>query len=215
MKNVLLIGLGHFGGHLARQLNLLGHQVMGVDRSEARLRDALPFLIGGQIGDSTNGAFLRSLGIESFDVCFVAISGDFQSSLETTALLKDLGARQVVARAERDAQEKFLRGNGADHVIYPEKEMARWAAIRYTADHVFDFLEIDAEHAIFEVEVPQAWLGKSLADLEVRKKYGINVLGIKQNGRLELSLAPDSPLGKDVRLLVLGKRKALQRCFRL
>jgi trk system potassium uptake protein TrkA len=188
---------------------------MGVDRSEARLRDALPFLIGGQIGDSTNGAFLRSLGIESFDVCFVAISGDFQSSLETTALLKDLGARQVVARAERDAQEKFLRGNGADHVIYPEKEMARWAAIRYTADHVFDFLEIDAEHAIFEIEVPQAWLGKSLADLEVRKKYGINVLGIKQNGRLELSLAPDSPLGKDVRLLVLGKRKALQRCFRL
>ena len=138
MKNILLIGTGHFGRHIAGQLSQLGHQVMAVDTNEERISDVLPYVTSAQIGDSTNAEFLRSLGIGNFDVCIVTISGNFQNSLETTSLLKELGAKCVVSRAERDVQAKFLLRNGADHVVYPEKQVAKWAAIRYTADHIFD-----------------------------------------------------------------------------
>ena len=157
MKNVLLIGAGRFGRHIAMQLSQLGHQVMAVDTNEERINDVLPFVTNAQIGDSTNAEFLRSIGIGNFDVCFVTISGSFQNSLETTSLLKELGAKCVVSRAERDVQAKFLLRNGADHIVYPEKQVAKWAAIRHTADHIFDYIEFDEQHAIFEVEVPEGW----------------------------------------------------------
>ena len=177
MKNILLIGTGHFGRHIAVQLSQLGHQVMAVDTNEERISDVLPYVTNAQIGDSTNAEFLRSLGIGNFDVCIVTISGNFQNSLETTSLLKELGAKCVVSRAERDVQAKFLLRNGADHVVYPEKQVAKWAAIRYTADHIFDYIEIDEQHAIFEVEVPEGWVGKSIGELDIRRKFGINYTG--------------------------------------
>ena len=121
MKNVLLIGLGRFGRHLAMQLSELGHQVMAVDRDEERVNECMPFVTNAQIGDSTRVDFLRSLGVGNYDVCYVTISGDFQNSLETTSLLKELGAKYVVSRAERDVQAKFLLRNGADAVTYPGK----------------------------------------------------------------------------------------------
>ena len=121
MKSVLLIGLGRFGRHIARKLNELDHEVMAIDKKEELVDGALPYVTNAQIGDSTNPEFLQSLGISNFDICFVAISNDFQSSLETTSLLKEFGAKVVVSRAERDVQEKFLLRNGADYVVYPEK----------------------------------------------------------------------------------------------
>ena len=162
MKNILLIGTGRFGRHIAVQLSQLGHQVMAVDTNEERISDVLPYVTNAQIGDSTNAEFLRSLGIGNFDVCIVTISGNFQNSLETTSLLKELGAKRVVSRAERDVQAKFLLRNGADHVVYPEKQVAEWAAIRYTANHIFDYIEIDEQHAIFEVEVPECLMPRML-----------------------------------------------------
>ena len=215
MKNVLLIGAGHFGRHIAMQLSQLGHQVMALDTDEERINDILPFVTKAQIGDSTNAELLRSLGIRNFDVCFVTISGNFQNSLETTSLLKELGAKYVVSRAERDVQAKFLLRNGADNVIYPEKQMAIWAAKRYTADHIFDYIEIDKQHAIFEVEVPKAWVGKSIGTLDVRKKFGINILGIKRLGKTDVSITPDTILSEDITMLALGEYKALQKCFRI
>lgn len=215
MKNILLIGAGHFGRHIAMQLSQLGHQVMAVDTDEERINDVLPFVTKAQIGDSTNAEFLRSLGIRNFDVCFVTISGNFQNSLETTSLLKELGAKCVVSRAERDVQAKFLLRNGADNVVYPEKQMAIWAAKRYTADHIFDYIEIDKQHAIFEVEVPKAWVGKSIGMLEVRKKFGINILGIKRLGKTDVSITPDTILPEDITMLALGEYTALQKCFRI
>ena len=140
MKTVLLIGLGRFGRHLAMQLNELGHQVMAVDRDEERVNECMPFVTNAQIGDSTRVDFLRSLGVSNYDVCYVTISGNFQNSLETTSLLKELGAKYVVSRAERDVQAKFLLRNGADAVAYPEKQLAKWAAIRYTSDHIFSYI---------------------------------------------------------------------------
>lgn len=215
MKNVLLIGAGHFGRHIAMQLSQLGHQVMALDTDEERINDILPFVTKAQIGDSTNAELLRSLGIRDFDVCFVTISGNFQNSLETTSLLKELGAKYVVSRAERDVQAKFLLRNGADNVVYPEKQVAIWAAKRYTADHIFDYIEIDKQHAIFEVEVPKAWVGKSIGTLDVRKKFGINILGIKRLGKTDVSITPDTILSEDITMLALGEYKALQKCFRI
>ena len=215
MKNVLLIGAGRFGRHVAMQLSALGHQVMAVDINEERINEIMPFVTDAQIGDSTNETFLRSLGVNNYDICMVAISGDFQSSLETTSLLKELGAECVIARAERDVQDKFLLRNGADHVVYPEKEMARWAAIRYTGNHILDYIELDEQHAIFEVKVPESWLGKTVGMLDIRKKYNINILGIKRPGRSDFNITPDTVLTDSMTVLALGEYKALQKCFKI
>lgn len=215
MKNILLIGVGRFGRHIAVQLSRLGHQVMAVDTNEERINEVLPLVTNAQIGDVTNEEFLRSLGIGNFDVCIVTISGSFQNSLETTSLLKDLGAKCVVSRAERDVQEKFLLRNGADYVVYPEKQMAKWTAIRYTGDHIFDYMEIDDQHAIFEVEVPEAWVGKSVGEVDIRKRFGISILGIRRSGKIDVFVASDTVLSNDITLLALGEYKALQKCFKI
>ena len=174
MKSILLIGLGRFGRHIAEELNKLGHEVMAVDENEDRVNAVLSIVTNAQIGDSTNAEFLEALGVRNFDVCIVAISGNFQSSLETTSLLKELGAKMVVSRAERDVQAKFLLRNGADEVLYPEKQLAKWAAIRYTANHIFSYIELDEQHAIIEVAVPEDWQGRSIGELDIRRKNGIS-----------------------------------------
>ena len=215
MKSILLIGLGRFGKHVAIHLNNLGHQVMAVDNSEERVEAVLPFVTNAQIGDSTNAAFLESLGIRNFDVCIVTIGNDFQSSLETTSLLKELGAKMVVSRAARDVQEKFLLRNGADEVVYPEKQLAKWTAIRYSADHILDYIELDSDHAMFEIPVPENWPGRSIGQLDIRRKFNINIIGVKKSGKLELSLSPEMVLAAGETMLVLGRNKDLQKCFHI
>ena len=215
MKSILLIGIGRFGKHIAMDLHRLNHQVMVVDDNEERINELLPYVTNAQIGDSTNRDFLESLGVNNFDVCFVAIGKDFQSSLETTCTLKELGAKLVVSRAASDVHAKFLLRNGADEVIYPEKQIAKWASIRYSSDHILDYIELDESHAIFEVSVPKAWLGRSILQLDVRRKYNINIMGIKRGGRMNVSVSPDTLLTEDITLLVLGEYKALQKCFHI
>lgn len=215
MKSILLVGLGRFGRHIAEKLNALNHQVMAVDRREGRVDAILPFVTNAQIGDSTNPDFLTSLGIRNFDFCIVAIGDDFQSSLETTSLLKELGAKLVVSRASSDVHAKFLLRNGADEIIYPEKQLANWVAIRYSADHIFDYIELDDDHAIFEIQVPKDWVGKTVGELDVRKKYNINIMGLKEDGKMNLSVTPDTGITDRQTLLVLGTMKQIQRVFHL
>ena len=215
MKSVLLIGLGRFGKNIAIQLNKLGHEVMGIDQNEDRVNEAVDIVTDAQIGDSTNEAFLRSLGVRNYDVCFVTISNDFQSSLETTSLLKELGAKFVVSRAERDGQEKFLLRNGADKVVYPEKQVAKWAAIRYSSDHILDYIELDENHSLYEVTVPEAWIGKTVIQLDIRRKYKLNIIAIKKNDTMNFMVLPDTVLTSDMTLLVLGEYHALKKCFRI
>ena len=215
MKNILLIGLGRFGKHIAIQSSQLGHEIMAVDLDEERVNDALPYVTNAQIGDSTNEEFLKSLGIANYDICFVTIGGNFQNSLETTCLLKELGGKMVISRAERDVQEKFLLRNGADQVVYPEKQMAKWTAIRYSSDHVFDYIEIDSQYAIFEVEIPENWIGKNVGQLDIRKKYGINILATRKYGKTDVAVSPETVLDGDATILVLGEYKAIQKCFRI
>ena len=215
MKSVLLIGLGKFGMHIAVQLNRLGHQIMGVDINEERVNDAMETVTNAQIGDSTNTEFLRSIGVTNYDICIVAIGGDFQSSLETTYALNEMGAKFVVSRAEEDAQAKFLLSNGANEVLYPEKQVAKWAAVRYGSDHILDYIELDDTHSIFEVPVPKNWDGMSIGRLDVRRKYNINILAVKTGGSLSLSVTPDTVLDGNQTILVLGEYRALQKCFHI
>lgn len=215
MKSILLIGLGRFGKHIAMHLYQLGHQVMAVDHVEERIETVLPFVTNAQIGDSTDADFLESLGIRNFDVCIVAIGNNFQSSLETTSLLKELGAKLVVSRAARDVQKKFLLRNGADEVVYPERQLAKWTAIRYSADHVLDYIELDEDHAVFEIPVPKSWIGRSIGQIDIRKKYNVNIIGVKENGKLKLSLSPDVVFTAETTILVLGENKDIQKCFHI
>ena len=204
MKSILLIGLGRFGRHIARKLNDLNHEVMAVDQNEQRVNEALPYVTNAQIGDSTSEEFLSSLGIRNFDACIVTIGDNFQNSLETASLLKELGAKKVIARASRGVQEKFLLRNGADEVVYPEKQLAAWTAIRCTSDHILDYIELDGDYSMFELEIPEQWNGKTIIQLNIRKKYGINILGIRENGRLNMNITPDTCLDSGKSILVLA-----------
>lgn len=215
MKSVLLIGLGRFGRHIAMKLNDLNHQVMAVDGNEERVNSVLPYVTNAQIGDSTNEEFLSSLGIRNFDTCIVAIGDNFQNSLETASLLKELGAKKVIARASRGVQEKFLLRNGADVVVYPEKQLAAWMAIRCTSEHILDYIELDEDNSIFELVVPADWDRKTILQLDIRKKYGINILGVRENGKLNMNITPNTVLGIEKSILVLGQQKAVQKCFRI
>ena len=212
-KSILLIGLGRFGRHIAMKLDELHHQVMAVDKEDSRVEAILPFVTNAQIGDATNEDFLSSLGIRNFDVCIVAIGDKFQNSLETTSLLKELGAKMVVSRASRDIHAKFLLRNGADEIVYPEKQLANWTAIRYSSDHILDYIELDEDHAIFELSVPHEWTGKTVGQLDIRKKYDINIMAVKINGILNLKVNSDTYLSADSSMLVLGEIKYIQKYF--
>lgn len=215
MKSVLIIGLGNFGLLLAKKVHELGHQVLAIDKDEERVNAALPFVNDAMIGDSTNESFLRSLGINNFDVSIVTIGNDFQSSLVTTSLLKELGGKLVISRANREVQEKFLLRNGADEVVNPEKQIAKWTAIRFTSDNILDYIELDKSHAILEVKLPEAWMGKSVGEVDIRKKYGINIMAVKENDRINTNILPDLVFTKGQTLLVLGEQKSIQKCFHI
>lgn len=212
-KSILLIGLGRFGRHIAMKLDELHHQVMAVDKEDNLVEAILPFVTNAQIGDATNEDFLSSLGIRNFDVCIVTIGDNFQNSLETTSLLKELGAKMVVSRASRDIHAKFLLRNGADEIVYPEKQLANWTAIRYSSDHILDYIELDEDHAIFELSVPHEWTGKTVGQLDIRKKYDINIMAVKTNGILNLKVNSDTYLSADSSMLVLGEIKYIQKYF--
>ena len=215
MKSILLIGLGRFGRNIAIKLDQLGHQVMAVDRIEERVDAVLPYVTNAQIGDSTNEDFLSSLGVSNFDVCIVAIGDDFQNSLETTSLLKELGAKLVVSRAARDVHAKFLLRNGADEIVYPEKQLAVWTAIRYSSDHILDYIELTGDYAIFEISVPKEWVGKTVGELDIRQKYSINIMALKDNGELKMKLGADTRFGENQSMLVLGNNHDIYKCFHI
>ena len=215
MKSILLIGLGRFGRHVAMKLHELRHEVMAIDNQEKLVDAVLPYVTNALIGDSTDEDFLRSLGVDNFDVCIVAIGDNFQNSLETTSLLKELGAKMIVSRAARDVHAKFLLRNGADEIVYPEKQLASWTAIRYSSDHIVDYIELDDEHAIFEVAIPDGWEGKTVGELDVRRIHNINIMGIKNERGLNLAVTPNLRLEHGSTMLVLGSIKSIQKVFRI
>ena len=214
MKSILLIGLGRFGRHIVEKLHDMQHAVLAVDHDEDRVNRILPLVTNALIADSTNADFLQSLDIPSFDVCIVAIGDDFQSSLETTSLLKEFGARYVVARASRDIHEKFLLRNGADETVYPERQLALWTAIRCGSNHILDYFPLSDEYAIYEVPVPKAWEGKSIIELDIRRRHHLNILGIKAGDRIDLNISAQTILAANAAVLVAGKQEDVDHALR-
>ncbi len=215
MKSILLIGLGRFGKYIAMKLNSMKHEVMAIDNNEDRVNSVLEYVTNAQIGDSTNEEFMRSLGVENYDACIVAIGDNFQNSLETAFLLKELGAKKVIARASKGTQEKILLRNGADQVVYPEKQLASWTAITCTSETIMDYIALNAEYAIYEMAVPAEWYGKTVIELDIRKKFGINILGIMKNDKLNMNLSADTMFEAGTSVLVLGQEKAVFKCFKV
>ena len=214
MKQVLIIGVGQFGIHIAKRMEELHCEVMAVDRDEDRINEVLPYVTNAQIGDSTNEEFLRSLGVGNYDVCFVALGSLFQSSLETTSLLKELGAKKVISRATNDVQMKFLLRNGADEVVYPEKHMALRIATKYASDSILDFIHLDNSYSIYELKVLKDWYNKTLSQIDIRRKFKINVLTIKRGEEVFIP-APDTVIEADDIAFIIGELKDIQKCFKI
>jgi len=204
MKSFLIIGMGHFGHHLCRSLAQTDCEIMIVDKDETRIEDMLPYVVSAKIGDCTNIEVLKSFDVPSFDACFVCMGENFQNSLEITSLLKDCGAKRVISKADKDIQEKFLLRNGADAVIYPNKNMAQRYAIRESSEHIFDYISLDSEYSIYEIDMLDKWVGKTVKELNFRVKYNLAVLATKKNGKISPVISGDSKFEKDEHLLVLG-----------
>ncbi|MGN1277522.1 MAG: potassium channel family protein [Floccifex sp.] len=211
MKSILVIGMGRFGRHCARELVSLGHEVMAIDKYEKNIDNVANEVSNAQIGDATDPLFMESLGIADFDICIVCIGDDFQASLEATCLCKELGCPFVVARAARDIHRKFLLKMGADKVVYPEKQMAIWTAVTYSSEHILDYIPMDEQHAIYEVEIPLSWNNKSIIDLNVRQKYNITILAIKDSKNQVFTVNPQTIFKSDMSMLVLAEKKAMQK----
>lgn len=211
-KNFLIIGEGRFGRYAAIRLHDLGHQVMVVDKEESRINKIMLFASDARIGDSTDKAFLQSLGVRNFDACLVTIGDDFLSSLQTTFTLQELGAREVIARATSSRQEKFLLRNGADAVVFPERELGFWTAIRYSSDSISNYVDLSDGYGILEINVPERWIGRKIGDLNVRRKYHVNILGLRnEQGRPDMDIRSDTTLQQGQTMLVLGKTEHVQK----
>lgn len=211
MKTILIIGMGRFGHHLCKNFYKLGNEVMIIDQYQERVEDLLSYSTAAKVGDCTNEEVLRSLGVGNFDMCFVCIGGNFQSSLEITSLVKELGGKYVISKANRDIQAKFLLRNGADEVIYPDRDIAEKLAVRHSADHVFDYIELTEGYSIFEIPPMHSWIGKSIRQVDIRARYHVSILGTKKGGNLELMPHADYILRQDEHLMVIGRKEDIDR----
>jgi len=214
MKSILIIGMGRFGRHLCKNLAELGNQIMIVDEVEENLEEMLPYVVSAKIGDCTNENVLKSLGIANFDLCFICIGTNFQSSLEITSLVKELGGRWVISKANRDIHAKFLLRNGADEVIYPDRDIAEKLAVRYSADHVFDYIELTEEYSIYEIPPLPQWVGKSLKESGIRNRYNISILGTKREDKVKLMPSADYVIREDEHMMAIGKKEDIDRILK-
>lgn len=206
----LVIGLGRFGSNLALRLMASGNEVMALDSDEERVNRIAPHVTQAKIGDCMDEEVLRSLDPPSFDFCFVCISENFQSSLETTSLLKELGAPMVIAKAERDLHARLLLKIGADEVVFPERDMAQRTAMRFSVNGALEYVELAPGYAIMELDVPDHWAGRTILDLDIRKKWSVNVIGRKEDGAIR-PIGPTFLFAAGTHILVAGRPEDITR----
>ena len=214
MKSILVIGVGRFGHHLVNRLIELDNKVMVVDKEEDSIRDMFPLVTTARVGDCTNPDVLKSVGLENFDLVIVCIAQDFQSSLEVTSLVKEMGAKYVISMACRDIQAKFLLKNGADEVIYPDRDMAERVAKKYSANHVLDYVALNDDYSIYEINPPESWVGKSIMENNVRQKYNVNIVTVKEAGKNRVLPLPDYVFKADDAVMVLGLNADVDKLVR-
>ncbi len=211
MKSILMIGMGHFGTHLCMNLSRLDNEIMIVDKCEERLEDLLPYVTSAKIGDCTNVKVLESLGVSNFDLCIVSIGSNFQSSLEITSLLKDLGAKHILSKANRDIHAKFLQRNGADEVIFPDRDVAAKLAVRLSADNVFDYINLADGYSVYEIAPRREWVGKSVLDLNFRARYHLSIIGVKYGDHTRILPGADYTFKADEHLMIIGLQKDIEK----
>lgn len=211
MKSILIIGLGRFGHHLCKNMAEMGNEVMAIDKEEEAAADLLDIATSVKVGDCTNEEVLRSLGVGNFDLCFVCIGSNFQSSLEITSQVKELGAKHVVSKANRDIQAKFLLRNGADEVFYPDRDIAERLAVKYSANHVFDYFELSKDYSIFEIQPKKSWIGHTIAEADIRAAYHVSIFGIRKEDELVVLPRTDYLMKEEDHLMVVGLTKDIDR----
>ena len=205
MKNILIIGIGRFGFHIAKELSKLNTQVLAVDTNEEHLQKVDDFVAKTLIGDGTDIDFLKTVGINTFDESIVTIGDNFQASLETVLNLKELGAKKITARASMESQKKLLLKIGADLVVYPEKQLAKWTALHSANNSVYDFMDLDNNYGVYEITTPAEWKDKTLAELDLRKKHNINIIGVKEKNKMKMILGPNYTLKDGENLVIIAK----------
>ena len=211
MKSILVIGMGRFGTYLAHNLADMGNQGMVVDKDEEIIERLAPYFTDALTGDCAQEEVLKEIGVNNFDVVFVTMGSSFQSSLEVSALAKDLGAKHVVSMSGSEIQSKFLLRNGADEVIYPQKDMALKTAVRYNVENIFDFIQLDNDNGIFELAIPKEWVGKDVVSANIRKEYNLNVLAVKKGGKETLLAIAGYVFSEDDHVVVAGSFKDVER----
>ncbi|MCQ2406311.1 MAG: TrkA family potassium uptake protein [Oscillospiraceae bacterium] len=216
MKSFLVIGIGKFGQHLCRSLSKYKCEIMAVDNDKEDIESVLPYVVSAKVGNCTNIDVLRSFDVDKFDCCFVCTGGNFQASLEITDLLKELGAKKIYSKAETDIQAKFLLKNGADAIIFPEKDAAVRLAAVESSDNIFEYVNLYSDYSVFEISCRPSWIGKSIIELNIRKEYDLNILGIKPKDN---GLIPNPPIDyvfkEGDHCMVFGTFKAVNRVEKL
>ncbi|WP_413365139.1 potassium channel family protein [Lysinibacillus sp. 3P01SB] len=203
-KEFVVIGLGRFGGSIVKELISQGANVMAIDYSPERVDDFAHIATQAVVADTTDEAVIKSLGLRNFEHVIVAIGEDIQSSILTTLILKELGVQQITVKANNDYHEKVLRKIGADFVVHPERDMGIRIANHMISNNVLDYLELSDEHSIMEIKVSDRIAGRSLVDLDIRAKYGINIVGIKRGEEILITPEPTDPILMGDLLLVIG-----------
>ena len=213
MKSILIIGLGRFGRHMARKFTEQGHSVLAIERSSEIADNCIDIVKDIQIGDARSELFIDSLGVNNFDLCVVAIGDDFLTSLEITVLLKDYGARYIIARATRDVYRNLLLRNGADYVVYAEREIAERLAVRFGSRNIYDYIRLGPDFEIFEISPPSAWIGHTILDKQVRRRHNVTILAVKDSrtGLISASPEPDYVFSREDWLIVLGTASDVEK----
>lgn len=213
MKTILIIGMGEFGKHVAKKLKDLNNDICIVDIKKDVINALSNTYENAYIGNCMQEQTLLDLGVKNFDICIVTISDNFQASLEITSLLKELGAKYIVSRASSDLQSKFLRMAGASEVVYPEKDIAEKLAAKCDASNLIDFVKINDEYEISEIRVPKEWINKSLSELNLRSKYNINIIAVKNAEKVEIP-GPSYSFNSDDNVFVIGNSKTIAKIYK-
>lgn len=210
MKSILVIGAGKFGHHLAEYLCDMDNDVMLVDKNENLINEYTDKVTTAEIGDFTVKSNLEALGVNDYDYVFVCI-GDFQDSLVITSYLKELGAPYVIGKASSLIHEKFLLQNGADRVVYPERDNAYRMAVEYSNSTIFDYFKLSDDTGIYEISAPKNWIGKTLANINVRKIHGVSVIAYKHDDKIFPISSPDYVFSSNEHLIVMGERNNIKK----
>ncbi|OKL37265.1 potassium channel family protein [Domibacillus mangrovi] len=210
-KEFVVIGLGRFGSSICRELSEQGMEVMAIDRDEGRVNEFASIASHAVVADTTDESVLKSLGIRNFDHVIVAIGDDIQSSILTTLMLKEVGVKKVTAKAQNDYHEKVLLKIGADQVVHPERDMGRRIANNIVSNNVLDYLELSDEHSITEIIANEVLAGNTIIDLDIRARYGINIVAIKRGKEIIVSPQADAPIMVNDILIIIGADKDIAR----